>query len=129
MLHINKFFLVTDFGFIVYWLATALHLIPLEYAYSDYTNPIIVSWNWSFFPLDMLVSLTGLWSLFQKKREREQWRFWALCSLIMTFASGFVAISFWIFSHDFNLTWWIPNLYLVLYPIFFIRKLFSVFKV
>jgi hypothetical protein len=43
-------FLFTDIGFILYWVITALALIPKEYLYQDYTNELLVAWNWSFFP-------------------------------------------------------------------------------
>ncbi|MFJ6139351.1 DUF5360 family protein [Kitasatospora sp. NPDC092286] len=33
--------MVTDVGFLVYWAATLLALIPAEYAYKDYDNPVL----------------------------------------------------------------------------------------
>ncbi|MGE7909422.1 DUF5360 family protein [Lysinibacillus xylanilyticus] len=52
-------FLVTDFFFIHYWLVTFFRLIPEEYLYQDYQNELLVIWNWSFFPLDILTSFSG----------------------------------------------------------------------
>ena len=66
------FFLITDIGFILYWLITLLHLIPPEYLFQDYTNPILTAWNWSFLPLDLFVSATGLTSLFLYRRGDER---------------------------------------------------------
>jgi len=117
------FFLVTDIGFILYWLITLLHLIPPEYLFQDYTNPILTAWNWSFLPLDLFVSATGLTSLFLYRRGDERWKMIALISLVLTFASGLQAIAFWVLCSDFDPTWWIPNLYLMLYPPFFIVRL------
>ena len=117
------FFLVTDIGFILYWLITLLHLIPPEYLFQDYTNPILTAWNWSFLPLDLFVSATGLTSLFLYRRGDERWKMIALISLVLTFASGLQAIAFWVLRGDFDPTWWIPNLYLMLYPPFFIVRL------
>jgi len=85
MKHLPKFFLVVDLGFVVYWLITAFHLIDETYLYNGYTNPILVAWNWSFFPLDMAISGSGFYSLF-----------------------------------FFQLQWWLPNLFLLIYPLFFI---------
>ena len=45
---LKPFFWFTDIAFIVYWLITALHLIPPEFLFQDYTNPILRAWNWSF---------------------------------------------------------------------------------
>ncbi len=37
--------------------------------------------------------------------------------------SGLQAIAFWVFIGDFDLMWWAFNLYLLLYPLYFIQKL------
>ncbi|EGG36049.1 YvaD family protein [Paenibacillus sp. HGF5] len=116
-------FLVTDIGFIMYWVITALALIPNEYLYQDYTNELLVVWNWSFFPLDIFISVTGMYSLYLHKRRNAKWKNLALISLTLTFCSGLQAIVFWIIKSDFDLMWWVPNLYLLLYPLFFIPKL------
>ncbi|MFA9331260.1 DUF5360 family protein [Bacillus velezensis] len=104
--------LITDIGFIIYWIVTFFEWIPKNMA-----------WNWSFFPLDIFISLTGLYSLFLYKRKHALWRPFALISLVLTFCSGLQAIAFWVFIGDFDLMWWAFNLYLLLYPLYFIRKL------
>nr|WP_299422876.1 DUF5360 family protein [uncultured Emticicia sp.] len=116
-------FLVTDIGFIIYWLITLLKFIPDEYLYQDYTNELLIAWNWSFFPLDICVSFTGLLSLYLWEKQNDSWEKLALISLILTFCSGLQAISFWIIRKDFDITWWLPNLFLVIYPLFFIHKI------
>lgn len=120
---LKKFFLITDIGFIVYWVITLFHLIPQDLLFKDYTNPILVSWNWSFLPLDLLISITGLLSLYLYYRKSELWKRISLISLILTFCSGLQAISFWAIRYDFDLIWWIFNGYLMIYPIFFIKNL------
>ena len=35
--------------------------VPPEWMYSDYENPLVRSWNWSFLPLDVIFALTGLY--------------------------------------------------------------------
>jgi hypothetical protein len=49
MRQLKKFFLLTDVGFILYWLITILNIIPEKYLFKDYKNPLLVAWNWSFF--------------------------------------------------------------------------------
>ncbi len=121
-----KFFLmITDIGFILYWSITLFHLIPENSLFKDYNNPILVAWNFSFLPLDLLISFTGILSLLWYQKGKENWKIIALMSLIMTFCSGLQAIVFWIIRLDFDLTWWIPNLFLLVYPMFFIPLIIS----
>ena len=118
-------FLFVDIGFITYWLITALHLIPEAYLYNDYTNKILVNWNWSFFHLDIFISFTGLYSVYLNNKQIEKWKIYALISLVLTSVSGLQAISYWTLAREFDITWWIPNLFLFLYPWFFIPKLIT----
>ncbi len=120
---LRYFFLLVDIGFIVYWAITALGLIPPQYLYSDYTNPILVHWNWSFFPLDILISITGLTSVYLYAKQRRLWRNMALISLVLTSVSGLQAVSYWTLASETDLSWWIPNLFLLVYPLFFIPRL------
>jgi hypothetical protein len=117
---LKPFFWFTDLGFIAYWLMTALHLIPAQYLFQDYTNPILTAWNWSFLPLDLAISASGLVALWAYQQKLEMWRSLALISLVLTFVSGLNAIAFWLIRGDFDPTWWIPNLYLMIYPLFFL---------
>jgi uncharacterized membrane protein YozB (DUF420 family) len=119
------FFWITDLGFVVYWLVTLLHFIPDSYLFKDYNNPILSAWNWSFLPLDLLISITGFVSLYFYKKGNRNWEKMALISLILTSCSGLQAISFWVLRSDFDISWWIPNLYLLIYPLFFIPKFFK----
>ncbi len=125
MKRLKNFFILTDVGFILYWLITLLHLLPDSYLFKDYNNPILVAWNWSFLPLDLLISATGFFSLFLYTKGRKNWDRVALVSLILTFCSGLQAISFWTLRLDFDLNWWLPNLFLLLYPMFFIPRFIS----
>ncbi|HMV43787.1 MAG TPA: DUF5360 family protein [Leptospiraceae bacterium] len=117
------FFLITDLGMIIYWSITYLKLIPEEFLFKDYTNPILMSWNWSFLPLDLFIPLTGLSSLFYIKKNPFLFERLALISLLFTSISGLQAVSFWTIRSDFDPNWWIPNLYLLLYPLYFIYRL------
>lgn len=115
--------MLVDISFIIYWAITAFHLIPPQYLYNDYTNPILVNWNWSFFPLDILISATGLCSIYLHSKQNKDWQRIALISLVLTSVSGLQAVSYWTLSGEMDLTWWIPNLFLLIYPLFFIPKL------
>ncbi len=123
MKSLRIFFWITDVGFILYWLVTLLHLIPSAYLFKDYDHPILSAWNWSFLPLDILISLTGLASLYLYKKQNHMWKQIALVSLVLTFCSGLQAIAFWAIRMDFAPSWWLPNLFLMLYPLFFIPTL------
>jgi hypothetical protein len=117
---LKPWFLAVDIGFIAYWLITLLHLIPGEYLFQDYNNPILVAWNWSFLPLDLFISATGLSSLYLWRKQNPAWAPLALISLVLTSCSGLQAIAFWIIRRDFDPLWWGPNLILLVYPLFFI---------
>ncbi|PHR60175.1 MAG: hypothetical protein COA43_07705 [Robiginitomaculum sp.] len=118
---LKRLFLITDFGFLFYWGITVLVAlkfinIPKEYLFKDYNNPLMQIWNWSFMPIDILASLTGLWAVHCMKKNK-QWRNVALISMTLTFCAGFMAICFWTFQKNFDLSWWLPNLFLMLWPI------------
>lgn len=120
MKSLRVFFLITDIGFILYWVITLIGVIPASYLFKDYHNPILSAWNWSFLPLDLMISATGLWSLRLMSKDETRWKNLALISLTLTFCSGLMALSFWTIRRDFDLSWWLPNLYLMLYPIYYI---------
>lgn len=117
--------MITDIGFLVYWLVTALGLLPSAWLFKEYQNPIIVSWNWSFAPLDLMASFLGLAALVAAKRGSNAWRALALMSVTLTFCAGLMAIAFWVLRRDFDPLWWVPNLYLMVWPLFLVRKLIS----
>lgn len=124
---LKYYFLIVDIGFILYWLITLSHIIPEELLFKDYDNPILHAWNWSFLPLDLFISATGLYSLSLWKKQQSQWLPFALISLALTFCSGLQALAFWSLRADFDLSWWIPNLFLLLYPLFFFKPLLTKF--
>ena len=118
--------LVTDIGFLLYWTASALNLFPAEWLYKDHSNPILMAWNWSFAPLDLAASTSGLMALWLARSGRTTWFHWLLVSLSLTLCAGLMAISFWSLRRDFDLAWWLPNLYLVAWPAWFLCALLSV---
>ncbi|OXS61811.1 hypothetical protein B1A99_04175 [Cohnella sp. CIP 111063] len=114
---------LTDIGFILYWFVIWMELIPPEYRYKDYDNEILAAWNVSFAPLDLLISATGLMSLRYFRARNPVWRPLCIVSLVLTFCSGLQAIAFWSIRSDFDWMWWAPNLFLLLYPLFFLPAL------
>jgi len=122
---LKYYFYVVDFGFIVYWFITLLGVIPSEYLFKDYGDPILIAWNWSFLPIDLLISATGLGSIYLWNRNDSRWASIALISLVLTFCSGLQALAFWAIRIDFDLWWWLPNAFLVLYPLFFINRVMN----
>ena len=120
---LRTFFWITDLGFIAYWLITLLQVIPKEYLFKDYDNPILQAWNWSFLPLDLAISGTGLTRLLLFRRAHRAWKLLAIISLALTFCSGLQAIAFWVLRQDFDWQWWLPNLFLLLYPLWFLPRL------
>lgn len=123
MKSLKVLFFITDIGFILYWLITLLGVIPASYLFKDYHNPILSAWNWSFLPLDLMISCSGLWSLYLLRKNDMRWKNAALVSLVLTFASGLMALAFWTIRRDFDISWWLPNLYLMLYPVYYIVSL------
>ncbi len=120
---LRALFLTVDLGFLAYWLVTLLHAVPEAWAFKDYADPVLAAWNWSFLPLDLFVSATGLASVALARREDARWRPLATISLALTSASGLQAIAFWAWRRDFELLWWGPNLFLLLYPLPYLARL------
>ena len=81
--------------------------------YSDYKNPLIVSWNWSFFPLDMLFAIVGLLGRFSTLQPKKKETL-SVVSLSLMFCAGLMAVSFWAIRGSYDLFWWGVNLWLIL---------------
>ncbi|MBV7337455.1 YvaD family protein [Chloroflexi bacterium TSY] len=109
---------VTEIGMILYWIFATLVVLKLinvspELMYSDYQNPVIVSWNWSFFPVDILFALTGLVARYVSMSIQRQ-QLLSAVSLSLMFCAGLMAISFWLLQQSFDPIWWGVNLWLML---------------
>ncbi len=120
--------LITDVSFILYWSVSLLILlgfevVPQAWLFKDYDDPIIYAWNWSFFPLDMVLSVCGLLAIRRHAVGDPSWRGLAAFSLALTFCAGFMAICFWAIRCDFDPSWWGANLFLTIWPLFFLPKL------
>lgn len=115
-------FYIVDIGFIIYWIITYFHLIPAQLLFPDYENKLLVIWNWSFLPLDALITISGITALALERKSNPLWKNFALMSLCFTMSSGLMAIAFWSIQGWFDISWWLPNLYLMLYPLAFLRR-------
>lgn len=120
--------IATDLGLLLYWglslpLLMGVDLIPESWLFKDYENPIVYAWNWSFFPLDVVLSICGLLAVRRHGRGDPSWRPLAAFSLALTFCAGFMAISFWTIRLDFDPSWWAGNLFLTIWPCFFLVRL------
>jgi len=124
MLLLKILMLIADIGFIIYWLISALNILPEEWLYKDYTNPILKAWNWSFLPLDLAISFTGITSILLQWFNCRSWSYpLLLLSLAFMMASGMNAISYWTIRQEFDWSWWAVNLYLMIVPAMFLPYL------
>lgn len=115
--------LITDLGFVLYWALAGLNLIPPDLLYKDHEDPILIAWNWSFAPVDLAASALGLASLALARNGSGSWRLLSTLSVALTFCAGLMAVTFWAIRRDFDLVWWLPNIYLVIWPGFAVAQL------
>lgn len=113
---------ITEAGMLLYWVFASLVLLDLlnvspELMYSDYKNPVVVSWNWSFFPLDVLFAVTGLVSRYATLGIETR-KMLSMFSLSLMFCAGLMALSFWTIEQYFDPFWWGANFWLLALPIF-----------
>ncbi len=109
---------LSEIGMLTYWaLAIVVVLgvisVPPERMYSDYEKPLVVSWNWSFFPLDMIFAISGLFARFLPMHPVRR-EVLAVFSLSLMFCAGLMAIAFWVIQQAFDPFWWGVNLWLIL---------------
>ena len=116
---LKRLMLATDLGLLAYWVVTATQLIP------PYPERMLVDWNWSFLTLDLMAAGTGLTALRLARRRHQHTRSVALISLALTHAAGLLALNFWVLRADYDLAWWLPNLWLTVFPIVAVAVLFA----
>ncbi|MFZ5669272.1 MAG: DUF5360 family protein [Pseudomonadota bacterium] len=119
---------ITDWLFLAYWTVSALDRlglapIPADLLYANAHDPRVIAWNWSFFPLDIAFSLTGLAAVRASRRGQAAWRPLALISLVLTMVAGGMAVGYWTLLGEFEPSWFLPNLALLLWPMAFLPGL------
>ena len=62
---LNTLLTATELGMLLYWvlavvMALGLVNVPEDWMYSKHDDPLVVAWNWSFLPIDVLFAATGL---------------------------------------------------------------------
>ena len=107
----------TEIAMLLYWVlagALALDLVSIDPSlmYSNYQEPLVLAWNWSFFPIDVAFAITGLVARFRVKQGQFRFKLEVIAAVLM-FCAGLMAISFWTITGDFDLTWWSMNIWLV----------------
>ena len=122
---------VTDVAFLLYWTVAALSQsgllhIPADWMYANYDKPDVIAWNWSFLPMDLAFSFFGLKAVAASRRADPRWRPYAIVSLTLTWAAGMMAVSYWALLREFDPVWFLSNLALVVWPLFFVRYLVSI---
>lgn len=118
---LTVFITATDLGFLAYWLTSAAYAIgwvdiPADWLFADYHDVRAIAWNWSFLPLDIAVSILGLTSVWTAQRRRP-WRMLAALSLALCSTAGGMAIGYWTLLGEFELEWFLPNLFLLVWPL------------
>ena len=119
---------ITDLLFLAYWLASGLDkvgliAIPSDWFYAGAGEPRVDAWNWSFFPLDLAFSVTGLSAVAASRKGSASWRPLALISLILTMVAGGMAVGYWTLLGEFDPAWYLPNLALLIWPLAFLPGL------
>lgn len=119
---------ITDLAFLIYWTVAASHAlalvqIPQDWLYANADDARVVAWNWSFFPLDIAFSLTGLAAVRCSRRGDAAWRPLALISLILTMVAGGMAVGYWVLLAEFDPFWIGANALLLIWPIPFLGGL------
>lgn len=120
--------LVTDLAFLAYWSVSLAALcgiigLPPELMYRGYDQPRVIAWNWSFLPLDLGFSFAGLAAVAAARRGHRSWRSLAIISLCFTMAAGGLAVTYWSILQEYDPAWFLPNLAILLWPLFFLPRL------
>ncbi|MFE3961125.1 DUF5360 family protein [Nocardia sp. NPDC059091] len=101
--------LLTDLGFLAYWAGTALGVLSVG------PDRFLQQWNWSFLGLDLAAIGLGLAGLAARSGAGSLPMI--TVSLSLTSAAGLMALNFYVLHGDYDLAWWLPNLWLVGFPI------------
>ena len=110
---------VIDIGFIAYWSLIIFRALPPEVMFEGYELREVQAWNWSFFPLDILAAITGIIGQTTKRLISSVF---LVISLVLTSVAGGMALAYWAVLGYFEILWWLPNLVLLLFPLWPLYK-------
>lgn len=121
------YIVITDVAFSLYWVLSAAYLsgivhVPDAFLFSGYHDRHLVAWNWSFLPLDLAATAFGAWAILASRRQGE-WRTLAAVSLALWSTAGGMAVAYWTLMAEFDLSWFLPNLFVFVWPLFFLPGL------
>ncbi len=107
----------TELAMLSYWIFAAVVclgwlVVSPELMYADHLNPLMVNWNWSFLPIDVLFAVCGLVARFGPVRGAKR-EVLEIVGLTLMFCAGLMALSFWTLQGWFDLMWWGMNGWLV----------------
>lgn len=127
---LTTFMLATDLLFLAYWAvsivaALGVMALPPELMYAGYQDPRVAAWNWSFLLPDLAFSATGIAAVAAARRGSPAWRPLAILSLAFTTTAGGMAVLYWTLLGEFDPDWYLPNLALLIWPLFFLPGLIS----
>lgn len=108
---------VTDLGFIAYWALIITDALPPEAMFDEYTDPRVAAWNWSFLPLDVAASLTGIAAVRAVRGSRPAAPTLLALSLALTATAGGMAVAYFAHRGQADPGWLVPNLALLLFPL------------
>ncbi len=126
---------LTDVVFLLYRLVSGaaeagLIELPSSLMYAGYGDDHVCAWNWSFFPLDLAFSVSGLMAVRWARRDDARWRPAALVSLTLTVVAGLMAVSYWTLTAamaqgEIDVSWYLANVVVLVWPLPFIAWLFG----
>ena len=82
--------------------------------FDGYEKSEVQAWNWSFFPLDILAALTGIIGQTTKRLNAQVF---LVISFVLTSIAGGMALAYWVILGFFDVLWWVPNLVLLVFPL------------
>ncbi|MER6613146.1 DUF5360 family protein [Streptomyces xantholiticus] len=112
-------------GLLAHRTASLPALVPARHAYEDLDDPVTNDWNHSFLPRDVTASAAGLAAPYLLRcggtggfaRHRASWGPLMLVSLALTSTAGLQAVVLWALRGDWSVTWWVPERFLLLFPV------------
>ncbi|ATW47714.1 DUF5360 family protein [Streptomyces peucetius] len=112
-------------GLLAHRTASLPALVPARHAYEDHDDPVTNDWNHSSLPRDVTASAAGLAAPYLLRcggtgrfaRHRASWGPLMLVPLALTSTAGLQAVVLWALHGDWSVTWWVPERFLLLFPV------------